>query len=70
MLQAILFDLFETLITESQTRPAGISASAPPLGCEREVFRREWKTLRPAALTGRVTLRQAPSRIATKAGND
>lgn len=70
MLQAILFDLFETLITESQTRPAGMSALAPQLGCEREVFRTEWKTLRPAAITGRVTLRQALSHIATKAGSD
>ena len=69
MLQAILFDLFETLITESQTRPAGMSALAPQLGCEREVFRREWETLRPAAMTGRVTLRQALSDIATKAGS-
>ena len=70
MLQAILFDLFETLITDSQTRPAGMSAWAPQLGCEREVFRTEWKPLRPAALTGRVTLRQAVSQIATKAGGD
>ena len=69
MLQAILFDLFETLITESQTGPAGMSALAPQLGCEREVFRTEWKTLRPAAITGRVTLRQALSHIVTKAGS-
>ena len=68
MLKAILFDLFETLITESQTRPAGLSALAPQLGCDREVFRREWKTLRPAAMTGRMTLGQALSDIATKAG--
>ena len=70
MLQAILFDLFETLITESQTRPAGMSAWASQLGCEREVFRTEWKKLRPAAITGRVTLRQALSHIAKRAGSD
>jgi FMN phosphatase YigB (HAD superfamily) len=70
MLQAILFDLFETLITESQTRPAGMSALAASLGCEREIFRTEWKRLRPAAMTGRVTLRQALSHIATTAGSD
>jgi putative hydrolase of the HAD superfamily len=70
MLQAILFDLFETLITESQTRPGGMSALAPQLGCERELFRREWKALRPAAITGRVTLRQALSHIGTKAGSE
>jgi putative hydrolase of the HAD superfamily len=69
MLQAILFDLFETLITESQTRPAGISSLASQLGCEREVFRREWKALRPAAITGRVTFRQALSDIAAKSGS-
>jgi putative hydrolase of the HAD superfamily len=70
MLQAILFDLFETLITQSQTRSAGMSAWAPQLKCERDVFRTEWKTLRPAAMTGRVTLRHALNQIATKAGSD
>ena len=70
MPQAILFDRFETLITESQIRPAGMVALAPQLGCDREVFRTEWKTLRPAAITGRVTLCQALTLIATKAGRD
>jgi len=69
MLQAILFDLFETLITESQIQPAGMSSLAPELGCERDAFRRQWNALRPAAITGRVSLRQALSDIATNLGS-
>ncbi len=59
MVKAILFDLFETLITESGTRPPGVSSLAPALGCEREAFRREWKTLRPAVTIGRLSFHEA-----------
>jgi FMN phosphatase YigB (HAD superfamily) len=59
MLKAVVFDLFETLITESRTRPAGVSSLAPELGCERVAFRREWKTRRPAVTAGEVSFQQA-----------
>lgn len=68
MLRAVLFDLFETLVTESATRPAGVSSLAPALGCERDAFRREWKAIRPAILLGRVTFREALRRIAATLG--
>ena len=68
MLNAVLFDLFETLITESATRPAGVSSLAPVLGCERDAFRREWKAIRPSVTTGDVTFRDAISGIATALG--
>jgi hypothetical protein len=32
MVKAVLFDLFETLITEFRTRPRGVSSPAPRLG--------------------------------------
>jgi putative hydrolase of the HAD superfamily len=69
MLRAVLFDLFETLITESRTEPAGVSSLAPELGCEREAFRRQWKVLRPAVTVGGVSFRRALSDIATKLGS-
>lgn len=69
MVRAVLFDLFETLITESRTRPAGVSSLARVLGCEQDAFRRHWKALRPAVLIGRVSFRQALGDIATRLGS-
>jgi HAD superfamily hydrolase (TIGR01509 family) len=68
MLRAVLFDLFETLITESATRPAGVSSLAPLLGCDRDAFRREWKIVRPDVVVGRLTFREALRNIAAKLG--
>jgi FMN phosphatase YigB (HAD superfamily) len=69
MVKAILFDLFETLITESRTRPPGVSSLAPTLGCDTEAFRREWKTLRPAVMIGRLSFHDALSDIACRLGS-
>jgi HAD superfamily hydrolase (TIGR01509 family) len=66
MLKAVLFDLFETLVTESSSRPAGVSSLAHEFGCEREPFRRQWKGLRSQVTTGRVTFGEALGRIATE----
>jgi putative hydrolase of the HAD superfamily len=67
-MKAILFDLFETLITESATQPAGVSSHAAALGCERDAFRREWKALRPTVLTGRPTFAQALGDVTAAVG--
>ena len=69
MVKALLFDLFETLITESRTRPPGVSSLAPSLGCERDAFRRLWKALRPAVIAGRLSFRHALADITTRLGN-
>jgi HAD superfamily hydrolase (TIGR01509 family) len=68
MVKAVLFDLFETLITESGTRPSGVSSLASELGCELEPFRARWKALRPAVATGQMSFRQALSDIAAGLG--
>jgi len=68
LVRAVLFDLFETLITESRTRPAGVTSLGPALGCERAAFRAQWKALRPAVMIGRISFRQALSDIATSLG--
>ena len=67
-MRSVVFDLFETLVTESGTRPAGVSSLAPRLGCEREAFRRRWKALRLDVTLGRLSFRQALSDIATELG--
>jgi putative hydrolase of the HAD superfamily len=69
MVKAILFDLFETLITESGVRPPGVSSRASRLGCECEALRAEWKTLRSAVMTGRMSFRGALSEITTRLGH-
>ena len=69
MVRALLFDLFETLITESGEPLAGVSSLAPKLGCERTDFRPHWKTRRPAVLAGRLSFRQALEDIALSLGS-
>ena len=59
MVQAILFDLFETLITESRDPPSGVSSLAPEFECAREAFRAQWKARRPAVTAGRLSFRDA-----------
>jgi putative hydrolase of the HAD superfamily len=68
MVRAILFDLFETLITESGAAPTRASSLWPELGCEREAFRVEWRAVRPHVKVGRLSFRQALSGIAKKLG--
>src|SRR5262245_12493337 len=68
MIRAVLFDLYETLVTESQTRPAGVSSLALELGCERAAFRDRWRAVRPEVVTGRLTFVQALRDIATALG--
>jgi HAD superfamily hydrolase (TIGR01549 family) len=68
MVRAVLFDLFETLVTESHTRPPGVSSLAPSLGCDRDAFRREWRVRRPDVTTGRLSFRQAIGDITSALG--
>ena len=68
MIRAVLFDLFETLVTESATRPAGVSSLAVEFGCERKAFRSEWKAVRSAVTVGRLSFGQALSDVAAKLG--
>jgi HAD superfamily hydrolase (TIGR01509 family) len=69
MVRAVIFDLFETLITESATRPRGVTSLAPKLGCERGAFRTQWKVRRPAVTLGHLTFRQALRDVATYLGS-
>ena len=69
-MQAMVFDLFETLITEWPTPPHGVSKLAPVLGCEeqRDAFRAAWKARSLAVRTGRLSFRDALRDIVTSLG--
>ena len=68
MLRAVVFDLFETLVPESRTRPPGVSSLAAQLGCERAAFRTAWLAVRPDVMAGRLPFRQALGDIAVGLG--
>ena len=68
VVKGIVFDLYETLVTESGTRPPGVSSFALPLGCDRDAFRREWKMRRAAVTTGHLSFPQAIADVASALG--
>jgi putative hydrolase of the HAD superfamily len=59
MITAVLFDLFETLITESWSQPTRASHLAPTLGLERDAYRKEWKMRRPSIVRGQNSFAEA-----------
>ena len=63
MITAVLFDLFETLITESGLQPTRASHLAPALGLERDAYRREWKVRRPSVVRGQLSFAGALTEI-------
>ena len=63
MVRAVLFDLFETLVTESWTQPTRASSVGGALGLESEAFRVEWKVRRPRVVLGRLSFGEALTEI-------
>jgi len=63
MVRAVVFDLFETLVTEIGIQPTPVSSVGAALGLERETFRVEWKVLRPHVVLGRVSFGEALTQI-------
>jgi len=59
MITAVLFDLFETLITESGIQPTRASSLAPTLGVEKDAYRNEWKMRRPSVVRGQISFAEA-----------
>jgi FMN phosphatase YigB (HAD superfamily) len=64
MIKAVLFDLFETLITESRVQPTRASSLGASLGLEQEAFRVEWKVRRPRVVLGQLSFADALTEIA------
>lgn len=63
MVTAVLFDLFETLITESGIHPTRASRLAPILKLETDAYRKEWKARRPGIIRGQITFAEALTEI-------
>jgi len=63
MINAVLFDLFETLITEAAVQPARASSLAPALGLENEAYRREWRARRPRIVVGALSFADALTEV-------
>jgi HAD superfamily hydrolase (TIGR01509 family) len=63
MIKAVLFDLFETLITESRIRPTRAASLAATLGLEEHAYRAEWKKRRPRIVRGHISFTEALTEI-------
>jgi HAD superfamily hydrolase (TIGR01509 family) len=63
MITALVFDLYETLITESGLTPTRASSLATTLGLERDAYRKEWKARRPSVVRGQMSFAEALTEI-------
>jgi putative hydrolase of the HAD superfamily len=63
MIKAVLFDLYETLITESHLAPTRASSLADALGLERQAYRAEWKSRRPRIVVGELSFADALTEV-------
>ena len=68
MLKAVLFDLYETLVTESGAGIRNAGALGESFGLEARAYRREWKQLRPLVLCGRFTFQAALTEVGERLG--
>lgn len=59
MFKAVVFDLFETLVTQRDTAVPRAGSLGESLGVDARAYRREWKQLRPLALRGELTFQEA-----------
>lgn len=68
MVQGVLFDLFETLVTESTAPVRRASSLAAALGVDDNAYRRQWRTDRRDVVLGRRSFRDTVARIARTLG--
>jgi FMN phosphatase YigB (HAD superfamily) len=68
MFKAVVFDLYETLVTQSGVDVPRAGALGESLGLDATAYRREWKQLRPLALRGEMTFQQALVEAGTRLG--
>ena len=68
MIKAVVFDLYETLVTQTRTVVPRAGALGESLGLDAIAYRREWKLLRPLVLRGELTFEQAMLEVGTRLG--
>jgi HAD superfamily hydrolase (TIGR01509 family) len=62
-IQAVVFDLYETLVTELDVPVRRASSLASQLGVDERAYKREWNALRPQIILGRFTFCEALKQI-------
>ncbi|MEX2016619.1 MAG: HAD-IA family hydrolase, partial [Candidatus Hydrogenedentales bacterium] len=68
MIAAVLFDLYETLVTERHATPVRASSLGERLGLDAAAFRRAWKPQRSRVIRGQVSFADALLEIGAKLG--
>src|ERR1700747_1477566 len=68
MIQAVLFDLFETLVTESGTSMRRASSLAVRLGVDQGAYKQEWRSRRLDIVLGRCSFRDTLAQIVQTLG--
>ena len=68
MIKAVVFDLYETLVTQTGTDVPRAGALGESLGLDATAYRREWKQLRPLVLRGELTFQQALAEVGRRLG--
>ena len=68
MVRAVVFDLYETLVTQTGVDVPRAGALGEALGLEATAYRKQWKRLRPLVLRGELTFEQALMQVGTELG--
>lgn len=68
VIEGVLFDLFETLVTESNASMRRASSLASELGVNGDGYRRHWRSRRPDIVLGRSTFRDTLAQITRALG--
>ena len=68
MATAVLFDLYETLVTERDTVQTRAGSLGEALGLDPKLYRPRWKALRPRVVRGELSLAQALHDIGLQLG--
>ena len=68
MIQGVLFDLFETLVTESRASIRRASSLAAHLGVEEGAYRQQWRSRRLDIVLGRCSFRETLAQIVRTLG--
>jgi HAD superfamily hydrolase (TIGR01509 family) len=68
MIEGVLFDLFETLVTESRTSIRRASSLAGQLGVEEGAYRQQWRSRRLDIVLGRCSFRDTLAQIVQTLG--
>jgi putative hydrolase of the HAD superfamily len=68
VIQGVLFDLFETLVTEANASIRRASSLASELNVNEDAYRRQWRSRRPDVVLGRSTFRETLAEITRALG--